>query len=127
MPKALQAIKDAAAAVTNKVVTVDRRAQGSSQKKNGQTDGVSGHAGFMSSHRGEVSEQGGNLYFFIFSIYEVYCQIGFQTTPSAHPKRCQGGNLKTWSWVHSGAGYTEPGGGFIHVSSEGPSTSHGCF
>ena len=23
-----------------------------------------------------------------FSIYEIYCQIGFHTTPSAHPKRC---------------------------------------
>ena len=26
--------------------------------------------------------------FFIFLIYETYCQIGFHTTPSAHPKRC---------------------------------------
>ena len=25
---------------------------------------------------------------FYFSIYEIYCQIGFHTTPSAHPKRC---------------------------------------
>ena len=25
---------------------------------------------------------------FFFSIYEIYCQIGLHTTPSAHPKRC---------------------------------------
>ena len=25
---------------------------------------------------------------FFFSRYEIYCQIGFHTTPSAHPKRC---------------------------------------
>ena len=25
---------------------------------------------------------------FFFSIYEIYCHIGFHTTPSAHPKRC---------------------------------------
>ena len=29
-----------------------------------------------------------SCFFFLFSIYEVYCQIGFHTTPSAHPKRC---------------------------------------
>ena len=23
-----------------------------------------------------------------FKIYEIYCQIGFHTTPSAHPNRC---------------------------------------
>ena len=31
------------------------------------------------------------LFYFIilfFSIYEIYCQIGCHTTPSAHPKRC---------------------------------------
>ena len=28
-----------------------------------------------------------NMYIF-FSIYEIYCQIGCHTTPSAHPKRC---------------------------------------
>ena len=26
--------------------------------------------------------------FLFFSVYEIYCQIGFHTTPSAHPKRC---------------------------------------
>ena len=28
------------------------------------------------------------IYLFIFSIYEIYCQNGFHTTPSAQPKRC---------------------------------------
>lgn len=57
LPRALQAIKDAAATFTGKVITVDGRAQGSSQKKNGQEDGVSGLAGPVPSHRREVSEQ----------------------------------------------------------------------
>ena len=26
--------------------------------------------------------------FVCFSVYEIYCQIGFHTTPSAHPNRC---------------------------------------
>ena len=28
------------------------------------------------------------VFLFFFSIYEIYCQIGFHTTPNAHPKRC---------------------------------------
>ena len=29
-----------------------------------------------------------DIIFNVFLIYEIYCQIGFHTTPSAHPKRC---------------------------------------
>lgn len=57
LPRALQAIKDAEAPVTDKVIT-EERAQGSSQKKNGQADGVSDLAGPVPSHRGEFSKQG---------------------------------------------------------------------
>ena len=28
------------------------------------------------------------MFIYFFSIYEIYCQNGFHTTPSAHPKRC---------------------------------------
>lgn len=46
-------MKDAVAAVTDEVVAVDRNAQGSSRKKDGQAGGGSGLAGPVPSHRGE--------------------------------------------------------------------------
>ena len=36
------------------------------------------------SHPGVLTD----FVFCFFSIYEIYCQIGFHTTPSAHPKMC---------------------------------------
>lgn len=50
-------MKGAVAAVTDEVVAVDRNAQGSSRKKDGQADRGGGLAGPVPSHRGEVSEQ----------------------------------------------------------------------
>lgn len=83
----MQARKDSAATVTDKVITVDGRAQGSSQKKNGQADGVSGLAGALASHRGKKF-------------------LGKGTSgPSDGSMRGQG--IQTWTWALSTSGQKE--------------------
>lgn len=87
LPRALQAIKDSAATVTDEVITVDGRAQGSSQKKNGQADGGNGLAGPLASHRGKKV-------------------LGKGTSRPSNGSML-GHGIQTWAWALSVSGQKE--------------------